>query len=210
MQREASYAYNELLYGWAIDFNQDWPYTLVRLPKTPYREKEHLTSDQNYTFSTLVTITVKVTGQRRECMSSVESLKIRAKLLQKSKRKSGKVIALKEAFGIIAKSQGYKSWKDLKDDYEISDLLNPPRWSSQWKQWFTDKTDAQRFLNSKTYLIPYRDQYFICDDDYLKALGIDVTDEDLKLVGNDFTSPQNARAWIRLISKIQKHHSTVG
>lgn len=134
--------------------------------------------------------------------STIESLKIRAKLLQKSKKKLGKEIALKDAFTIIAKASGYSTWKELKDSYELADKLNPPHWSAQWKIWFSTKEEALEHLRDEQYLLPYRTQYFICDTNYLNALGLEADNKDLLKVGRDFSVPKDQAAWKRLLKSI--------
>lgn len=136
--------------------------------------------------------------------SSIDSFKIKAKLLQKAKKKAGVEFPLKDAFAVIAKTAGYSSWKEMKDDYELADLLNPPRWSSMWKIWFSNREEALSHLDIQShYLIPYRSQFFICDIYYLNALGIEWDDQDLRLVGRDWSAPQDMLAWKRLLQKIK-------
>lgn len=135
--------------------------------------------------------------------SSIDSLKIKAKLLQKAKKKQGQEIALKDAYAIIAKTAGYSSWKEMKDEYESADVLNPPKWSAQWKNWFASKEEALKHLTNDSYLIPYRKECFICDSNYIEALGILPNDLDLAKVGHDWTSPKDSNAWERLITKIR-------
>jgi hypothetical protein len=138
--------------------------------------------------------------------SSIDSLKIKAKLLQKAKKKRNINISLRQAFSVIAKTAGYVSWKEMKDAYEIADLLNPPRWSSMWKIWFSSKKEALRHLKgSEKYLLPYLDQFFICDADYISALGVPPNDKDVLAVGNDWSNPSDQYAWRRLINKMKAH-----
>lgn len=135
--------------------------------------------------------------------SSIESLKIKAKLLQKAKKKAGIEFPLKDAYGVLAKTAGYSSWKEMKDSYEVADILNPPRWSALWKIWFSTKEEALiHFKEPGQYLIPYQKQFFICDVNYIHALGLSEIDPDLKQVGNDWSEPQDKKAWDRLLKKL--------
>ena len=136
--------------------------------------------------------------------SSVDSLKIKAKLLQKAKKKIGITIPLKDAFATISKTAGFKSWKAMKDSYEVADLLNPPQWSAQWKNWYSSREEALKYFNqNKDFLLSYREQFFICDEHYILALGISLDDQDLVAVGHDWTRPQDQKAWDRLLQKIK-------
>ena len=141
-------------------------------------------------------------GENVMSHSSIESLKIKAKLLQKAKKKSGTDFTLKESYALLAKNAGYGSWKEMKSDYELADLLNPPRWSALWKVWFSSKEEARLHLESN-YLLPYRNQYFICDSNYLNALGLSTDDPDLLQVGHDWSSPKDKDAWARLRARIK-------
>ena len=132
--------------------------------------------------------------------SSVDSLKIKAKLLQKAKKSKGETIALKDAFEIIAKSADYESWKKMKDSYEFADLVNPPRWSAQWKKWFSTKEEALRFQKEGEYILPYRRQFFVCDEDYLKGLKINPNAPKFSSLGSDWTSIEAVeiiQRWLR-------------
>jgi len=141
--------------------------------------------------------------------SSIDSLKIKAKLLQKAKRKKNVEFTLKEAYGLIASSGGYSSWKDMKDAYVLADLLNPPRWSAQWKTWFSSKEEALIHMNQEmNFLLPYRKHFFICDINYLKSLGVSQNDPDLLKVGNDWSEPENKEAWQRLLETIKSNHQS--
>lgn len=135
--------------------------------------------------------------------SSLESLKVRAKLLQKSKKKSGKVIQLKEAQQIVARAKGFDSWRELNANFEETDLFNPAHWSAQWKVWYSTLEEARSHLKESEFLLPYHKQFFICDIHYIKALGIADDDSDLKAIGNDWTIPQNKNAWARIVEKIR-------
>lgn len=136
--------------------------------------------------------------------TSLESLRIKAKLLQKAKKKAGKEIQLKEAFDIIAKASGFKSWQDLSELYVATEHYCPKGSSAHWKVWFKNYDEALKHLaDGADYLLPYRDHYFICEKDYLTFLGIDPNDEDLKKIGRNWIEPKDADAFLRLTTKLQ-------
>lgn len=129
-------------------------------------------------------------GENVMTYSSIESLKIKAKLLQKAKKKAGIEFPLKDAYGVLAKTAGYSSWKEMIDSYELADVFNPPKWSALWKIWFGSREAALlHFKNPDQYLIPYQKQFFICDVNYIRTLGLSEEDSDLTLVGNDWSAP---------------------
>lgn len=137
--------------------------------------------------------------------SRLSSLKIKAKLLQKAKKRAGTAIALKDALAIVATNAGFKSWRDMKATLEIHELLRPPFASALWNIWFASYDEAKDHLASHGgYLLPYQKQFFICDDDYIKNLGLELNDADLAIVGPNWVEPEDNEAWIRLLTKLAK------
>lgn len=137
-------------------------------------------------------------------MSRINSLKIKAKLLQKLKRKSGKEIRLKEAYQIIAQSAGYTSWRSMKESVDRHAAFRPPNTAlPYWNNWYSTYEEAKSHMKQGSdFLIPYEDQYFLCGLDYIIALGIPEDDEDLGLVGNDWFAPKDFEALDRLVKKV--------
>lgn len=136
-------------------------------------------------------------------MSRLESLKIKAKLLQKAKARAGKVIALKEAFAILAQAAGFKSWRDMKEALVLHERIRPPQASALWHIWFATHEEAHAHLEAHGgYLLPYQKHFFICNDDYMRNLGIDLADPDLQKVGADWSRPKDKAAFDRLLRKL--------
>ena len=138
-------------------------------------------------------------------VSRIESLRIKAKLLQKAKQRAGKPIALKEAFAIIATSAGFRSWQDMKASIEAHDALRPAHASALWNVWYGSYEEGKaHILKHGGYLLPYQKQVFVCDANYLGNLGLNLDDPDLAKVGNDWVVPADQNAWRRLRSKISQ------
>lgn len=137
-------------------------------------------------------------------MSGLESLKIKAKLLQKAKLRAGKPIRLKDAFELIAQHAGFTSWRELKDVFEENEIFCPTGTSAHWKTWYGSYEEGLRHLQeSQGYLLPYRKHFFVCDADYLEVLGVERNDPDLLKVGRNWVEPADAEAWTRLVKKIK-------
>lgn len=139
--------------------------------------------------------------------SSLDSLKIKAKLLQKAKKRKGNEIPLKESYALIAKTSGFNSWKEMKDECELADLLNPPKWSAIWKIWFSSREEAIENMKEGHFLLPYKKQFFICDENYISALGLSTNDDDIEKIGNDWSCPKDQSAWARVLNKIKIYQS---
>ena len=134
--------------------------------------------------------------------SRIQSLKNKAKLLQKAKKKAGKPIRLKTSLAIIAKASGFDSWRDLKAKLGETELFSP-RSSAIWNTWYASYEEARKHLASHGgFLLPYEKQFFICDIHYIERLGIERDDADLAKVGADWTKPQDNSAWRHLLKKI--------
>ena len=140
-------------------------------------------------------------------MSRLASLKIKAKLLQKAKLKSGKPIALKEAYVILAKSAGYESWREMKNNIEQYALFRPSGASLlYWNNWYSTYEEAKSHQKEGTdFLLPHEQHFFLCGKDHIEALGIPPEDSDLKKVGTDWHFPKDKVAFERLKEKIKRH-----
>ena len=129
----------------------------------------------------------------------IEKLKSKAKLLQKSKRRAGLRLRLKDAFRTIARAAGFSDWRDLKDSVEATGDFCPPGASAFWKTWFASYPEAKAYLAAHGgYLLPYRKQFFVCEAAYVHFLGIPEGDADLAKVGANWAEPADAAAWRRL------------
>jgi hypothetical protein len=138
--------------------------------------------------------------------STVQSLKIKAKLLQKAKRRAGQPVQLKETLRILASAAGYTSWKALKDSLELRDLFCPPaQAATHAKSWHRDYASARAVLHERSdlFLLAYGKQFFVCDRHWIEQLGISSDDPDVKDVGQDWAAPRNTTAWQRLLSKLR-------
>lgn len=137
-------------------------------------------------------------------LSRLDSLKIKAKLLQKAKQRTDPQFPLKAAYELIAKTSGYETWRAMKQDIERHEVLRPRGASALWNVWFPTYEEAkQHQAEHGGYLLPYQKQFFICDQDYIANLGLALDDPDLRLVGPDFVRPADENAWKRLIRKIE-------
>lgn len=111
-----------------------------------------------------------------------------------------KDIKRKTALAVIALENGFKSWADLKIQihFIVGGYLN---------LWFAKYSEAKAHLQSAGgFLLPYKNQFFICNADYLKHIGFDPDDPDWKLIGFDFAFPQDKKAWQHINKKWSARH----
>ena len=82
----------------------------------------------------------------------------------------------KHALAIIALEKGFNSWSDLK--YQLPfikvALLNG---------WFANYAPAKAHLDTEGgYLLAYKNQFFICNSDYINSLDFDSENPDWKKI----------------------------
>jgi len=87
--------------------------------------------------------------------SRIETLRIKAKLLQKAKRRVGKTCALKDAFAIIARHSGFRSWQEMKATIELHEALRPAHAASLWSIWFGTYAEGKAHVRAQPgFLLP--------------------------------------------------------
>lgn len=104
-------------------------------------------------------------------------------------------IKRKHALSVIAIENGFKSWLDFKIQihFIVGGYLN---------SWFANYVDAKAHLQTAGgFLLPYKNQYFICNAPYMQQIGFDPADPDWKQIGNDWAVPSDQAAWQRLYKK---------
>ncbi|WP_019216596.1 hypothetical protein [Legionella tunisiensis] len=107
-------------------------------------------------------------------------------------------IQRKHALAVIALEKGFKCWEDLKCQLPFiqGGFLN---------KWFASYLEAKAHLQiNGGFLLPYRNQFFICDANYIKNLGFNPEDTDWLLIGYDWNTPNHREAWQRLYKKWMK------
>lgn len=107
-------------------------------------------------------------------------------------------IKRKNALTVIAMEKGFTSWADLKCQLPFirGGFLN---------QWFATYAEAKSYQKvNDGFLLPFKNQFFICDADYILNLGFKAEDTDWKLIGYDWAHPGDKEAWQRLHKKWMK------
>jgi hypothetical protein len=125
-------------------------------------------------------------------------------------------VRLKHALAVVALEHGHDSWLALKawadaaganadretgasdEDtfmYErgLDVLLN---------RWFARYEEARASLEREGgFLLPYRHQFFVCETEGIRELGLDPDDPDWQRIGCDWVRPRDPEAWQRLRDK---------
>jgi hypothetical protein len=122
----------------------------------------------------------------------------------------GESVRHKHALAVIAREQGFPSWEALK---AVRDEETPPRLSieafftrassgflNRWFSTYDEALAAQR--TSGGFLFPFRKQFFLCEEDFVRALGVDPSDPDWERMGRNWVAPQDTAARERLERKL--------
>lgn len=121
-------------------------------------------------------------------------------------------IKRKHALQVIALENRHESWTKLKQSIERREELST-RWATPLyparcfgfsNEWYADYETARSHLEQVGgYLLPYRDQYFICKRQFIETLGLDPDDADWQRIAWDWAKPADSEAWQRLNTKLQ-------
>jgi hypothetical protein len=140
----------------------------------------------------------------------LRALPVFAALSAEALRAAPERVRLKHALDCIAHEQGHGSWRELKHARETT----PPRFAPEaflerqgsafLKRWFSTHAEARAVVRAEGggVLFAFGHQFFIGEPDFLRALGVDVTDPDWARVGPDWTQPEDAEARARLEHKL--------
>ena len=114
-------------------------------------------------------------------------------------------IRLKHALAVIALEHGYDSWMALKEATEQRDsaaFMYTRRMETLLNRWFTTYEEARESLNHQEgFLFPYGSQFFVCEFEGIRELGLDPNDSDWERIGWDWVKPLDRAAWERLRQK---------
>jgi hypothetical protein len=116
----------------------------------------------------------------------------------------------KHALAVIAHEQGHASWVELKQalgGQEVASLDTEAFFQKNrgtfLNRWFGAYPEALASLQERGgFLFPFREQFFICEAGFLRALGVDLADPDWARMGFNWVEPQEPSARQRLQQKL--------
>lgn len=118
-------------------------------------------------------------------------------------------LQLKHAMSVIAMENGYESWAELKSALEqaaetsplaeVKDQFYPVRGAAYWNNWFASyKKAKQVHAQSGGFLLPFRNQFFICEEGFVDNLGLPASLPEWRQIGFDWVHPAHVKAWLQL------------
>jgi hypothetical protein len=149
-------------------------------------------------------------ARARRAAERLRALPVFARLSPEEVVARGESMRHKHALAVIAHEQGFPSWEALKAarDEETPPRLNIEaffaRGSSAFlNRWFS--TYDQALAAHRTgggFLFPFRKQFFVCDEEFIRALGADPSDPDWEGMGRNWVAPLDTAARDRLERKL--------
>jgi len=118
-------------------------------------------------------------------------------------------LQLKHAMTVISVENGYESWTELKSALEhaaatsplaeVRDQFYPQRGAAYWNNWFASYKKAKDVhKQSRGFLLPFRNQFFICEEGFVDELGLPAELPEWKTIGFDWVHPAHVQTWLRL------------
>ena len=121
---------------------------------------------------------------------------------------TSKEVRLKHALAVVALEHGYASWLALKAAADADKTAHAgremyaPGMGFLLNRWFAHYADARASLAEQGgYLLPFDRQFFICEAEGIRVLGLDPADPDWERIGRDWVQPKDVAAWQRLKAK---------
>ncbi|WP_233582484.1 hypothetical protein [Corallococcus sp. CA053C] len=117
----------------------------------------------------------------------------------------------KHGLAVIAREAGHATWTELKQalsNTEPAPALDTGGFFQKQQgvflnRWFATYEEAAASLATQGgFLFPFRQQCFVCEADFLQALGIDTKDPDWERMGRDWVRPRDSAARTRLEVKL--------
>jgi hypothetical protein len=116
----------------------------------------------------------------------------------------------KHALAVIAHEHGHASWVSLKQALGEEDApsLDTEAFFQKHRgtflnRWFGTYPEALASLQAQGgYLFPFREQFFLCEGEFLRALGVDPLDPDWARMGFNWVAPSEPAAQQRLLKKL--------
>jgi hypothetical protein len=69
-------------------------------------------------------------------------------------------------------------------------------------RWFSSYAEARKSLESEGgFLLPYKGQFFVCEAEVIRAMGLEPDDADWEKIGWDCAQPMDMQAYQRLHEK---------
>lgn len=116
----------------------------------------------------------------------------------------------KHCLTAVARRLGFRTWAHaskvlgaIEDEADFGTLLYGPGCSAHFNTWFANYEEAQSVRAAQdSYLLPYKTQFVVVEDHFIRSLGLDPLDPDWGAIGRDWARPRDAAARARLYDRL--------
>lgn len=122
------------------------------------------------------------------------------------------VLQRRHALSAVAIQLGFTGWQHLlavvrgDETGDVGTLLYPPSGFAYWNVWSASYEEASAIRHAHGgYLLPYKHQLFICDEHFVRFIGLDPDDERWTRLGRDLARPTDLAARAALIEQVIAH-----
>jgi hypothetical protein len=114
-------------------------------------------------------------------------------------------LQLKQALAAVAEDAGFPTWLAAKTGLDGRDP-GLPMWDQTLapllSRWFARYDEARASREREGgYLLPYKNQFFVCESEAVRLLGLSPDDPDWERIGHDWVQPKDLAALARLREK---------
>ena len=115
----------------------------------------------------------------------------------------------RHCLAVVARELGFRGWPHATQvlggaiTEDVGTLLYPRRCGAHLNIWCASYDQAKRIRGEHGgFLLGYKRQYLIVDEDYIATLGIDPRDPDLDVIDRDWMIPDKPEVRARLYAKV--------
>ena len=141
----------------------------------------------------------------RETKAVIE-LKTRARLRLHAARAAGKRLRLRDCLKLVAKEAGFTNWDharrvlngEASPGEDMGTFWYAPRCAGLLNQWFATYEEARAALEAtprRCFLLPYRRQFMVVEDDFIRELGLDPENREWAAVDHDAVATHGGKSW---------------
>ncbi|TFZ07846.1 hypothetical protein [Ramlibacter humi] len=143
--------------------------------------------------------------------AAIEELKVRARVRLNAARREGLESRLRDRLHEVAREVGFADWEHARHVLEglaapgddFGTFWHSPRTTSMLNEWFADLGQARAALarGRRAYLLPYRRQFMLVGEDFIRELGLDPRDPHWDAAGRDLVAASGSPAWHALTER---------
>lgn len=116
---------------------------------------------------------------------------------------------LKHAYWVLAVENNYETWQQYRDAIIREECMYTGSAGAFLNVWFANYDEAKNYqLEKGGYLLPYRKDYFVCNEALIQELGLAEYKKEWEEINYDWAKPKNKKAWTVIYKTAKKNYLT--